>query len=265
MKKLLIGALVTGLLSPVSQSIAAPLDKVEQAKEAIEAHVTLTGAEYKDNFTLFSDNFVRAINSEKTQEISLDEYNTLLKEYGEKVFSDYGVEIVKSQNFSNSVIADVRINASLNEALGGASFTQDAVWVFKFDEQGKISRLVEYMDETSAKCFADTDNCGTSFATASTSSGLSASSDIYASWDLGYCNEVTVSNSTSSRVNDWKVTVAMNGSSLEWGWQAKFKDLGSKVEFTKNSWDKGIKAGGSIIFGYCANGNNTPTVTVGRK
>lgn len=72
-----------------------------------------------------------------------------------------------------------------------------------------------------------------------------------ADWGAGYCEDVTVRNTSASPI-DWIVTFAVEGrvSSL---WNASYAQNGNQITAEGLSWNNIAPANGTVTFGFCAN------------
>ena len=71
-------------------------------------------------------------------------------------------------------------------------------------------------------------------------------------WGAGYCNEVTVTN-TSMEIVDWAVTLDVEGTLQEGSpWNANADARSGRVGFTGVDWNRRIDPAGMASFGFCA-------------
>lgn len=92
------------------------------------------------------------------------------------------------------------------------------------------------------------------------SSGVDATLKLSSDWGAGYCADVVLKNTSSQPVTNWQLTLQMNGSSLANIWSATSTGNGS-LTISPVDYNRSIAAGGSVNFGFCANGTGRPTIT----
>jgi endoglucanase len=74
-------------------------------------------------------------------------------------------------------------------------------------------------------------------------------------WQGGFQGLLTVTNSSTSAVNPWKVVFTLPaGATINSGWNGTFSQTGTTVTVTAPSWGSSLAAGGSIGLGFTANG-----------
>ncbi|TDQ51528.1 cellulase family glycosylhydrolase [Actinorugispora endophytica] len=79
-------------------------------------------------------------------------------------------------------------------------------------------------------------------------------------WDTGYTAAVTISNTTSSTVDGWTVTLDLpSGTTVSSHWDARRSGSGGSYTFTGAGWNDSIAPGGSVSFGFVAGGTGDPT------
>lgn len=95
---------------------------------------------------------------------------------------------------------------------------------------------------------------------------LSATAQIDADWNSGYCATVTVSNSGTVPVTSWTLNVDLHDSQRTDSWNAVFTSNGiSQYTVTPQPWTANVGANQSVSFGFCAaktGVNYVPTVIV---
>lgn len=102
-------------------------------------------------------------------------------------------------------------------------------------------------------------------AAASTVTMLPGQLQISSDWGAGYCANVTVTNTGTTRVA-WATDIAVQGTIRE-QWNATGSAVSGTVRFVGVSWNRELPPGGSTQFGFCANrsaagGDQPPAVTI---
>jgi endoglucanase len=93
--------------------------------------------------------------------------------------------------------------------------------------------------------------------TALPASAETAAFSVTSSWNNGYQGQVTVTNTTSSTINTWRVELTFPaGTTVAQSWNAT--QSGSYV-FTPAGWNGTLTPGASTSFGFIANGTGRPT------
>ncbi len=73
-------------------------------------------------------------------------------------------------------------------------------------------------------------------------------------WNTGLTNNITITNTGSSAVTNWKLTFTLpNGQSIISGWNATYSPNSGSVTATNAGYNSTIGAGGSTTIGYQAN------------
>jgi endoglucanase len=71
-------------------------------------------------------------------------------------------------------------------------------------------------------------------------------------WGDGYCNQVTVTN-TSMETVDWMITLDLEGTLNDGSpWNAMADARSGRVGFTGVEWNRRLDPAGSASFGLCA-------------
>jgi len=73
---------------------------------------------------------------------------------------------------------------------------------------------------------------------------------ITADWKTGYCAEVYV-RSTGGTVTNWRVSFPIQGK-LNQLWNAKYQVTGNTVTAENLDWNRTVKPGQPVVFGFCA-------------
>jgi endoglucanase len=91
-------------------------------------------------------------------------------------------------------------------------------------------------------------------------SAEAASFAVTNSWNSGYQGEITVSNSSSSKIDTWKVELTLPaGSTVGQSWNATMAAAGQNFTFTPAGWNASIAGGAATSFGFIVNGSGRPT------
>ncbi len=89
--------------------------------------------------------------------------------------------------------------------------------------------------------------------------GLVISQNVQSQWDGGYCKDVQISNPTDSDIL-WRVNLEVEGEIYNlWNANYTYDEATKSITATGVDWNKIVKAGNSVSFGYCANLNTTTT------
>jgi endoglucanase len=87
-----------------------------------------------------------------------------------------------------------------------------------------------------------------------TSNQLKVTSHIYSNWQSGYCVSLKVSNSSSTKIQDWQLKFTMNQAAINNSWNANFKQQGNgEYIATPIDWAKTIDPNQTRDIGFCAN------------
>ena len=71
-------------------------------------------------------------------------------------------------------------------------------------------------------------------------------------WGDGYCNQVTVTN-TSGETVDWSITIDVEGTLNDGSpWNANASARSGSVVFTGVEWNRRLDGGAMAAFGFCA-------------
>ena len=94
------------------------------------------------------------------------------------------------------------------------------------------------------------------------SGGCSASFALTNSWQGGFQGDVKVTNTGTSAINGWTVTMTLpSGATLAQLWNGSTTISGSTVTVKNLAWNGALGAGASTGFGFLASGSGTPTFT----
>jgi endoglucanase len=86
------------------------------------------------------------------------------------------------------------------------------------------------------------------------SSQLTVSSEIYTSWQTGFCVNFKIMNQGSTKVNDWQMSFDMKQAAINNSWNANFKPQGtSRYVVTPLDWGRVIEPNQVRDLGFCAN------------
>lgn len=88
------------------------------------------------------------------------------------------------------------------------------------------------------------------------SSDLQLSTDVNA-WEGGYTMNASVKNTSNSAVNSWKLTLNKADFDITNAWCVNIEESGDFYIITPQEWNASIPAGGSVNFGFQANGRFT--------
>lgn len=83
-----------------------------------------------------------------------------------------------------------------------------------------------------------------------TPAGLMVTRKPQSSWETGFCEDVTVMNTSTAPI-DWSVTLQVAGT-LTQSWNSSYTSAAQGVTFIGASWNKTVAPGGSAAFGFCA-------------
>ncbi|MBL8955834.1 MAG: DUF1588 domain-containing protein [Myxococcaceae bacterium] len=81
--------------------------------------------------------------------------------------------------------------------------------------------------------------------------GLTVTRRSNSDWPTGFCEDVTVTNTTAQPV-DWQVELAVSGTVTQ-SWNSSYSVTAQGVVFVGAAWNRTVGPGASAAFGYCAN------------
>lgn len=94
-----------------------------------------------------------------------------------------------------------------------------------------------------------------------TTTPCTANYTITNTWPGGFQAEVTVTNPTTSAMNNWSVGwVIPDGETVSSSWNGTFSQSGSLATMTQATWNGQLAASGTTSFGFTANYTGTPAV-----
>jgi cellulase/cellobiase CelA1 len=86
------------------------------------------------------------------------------------------------------------------------------------------------------------------------SSGACKVTNAVSAWNTGLTNNVTITNTSSSAINGWKLTFTLaSGQTVTNSWNATISPSSGAVTAANMSYNAAIPPGGSTSFGYQAN------------
>lgn len=91
---------------------------------------------------------------------------------------------------------------------------------------------------------------------ASAAAGMALTLDAAASsWSGAYNMTVTLNNTSSAAITDWKITLSTSEADINSIWCAQKTVSGTTITITPESWNGGIAGSGTASFGYGGNGS----------